>query len=204
MDPLLVVYDADCGVCQASVEWLRKRDRRGRLRFAGNDGEIPAGISREETEHIELWERFTRAAGATSVNGDERVAPDPLPETLMCARAWSAGEHLLEHLAVLYAIEAGQPEVSSTKLEGLVKHYGYKPLEIAVVGGSYRSYGFTDALTFIVHRDNPIAMASSPLMTPIPTVRLNQMRFSDNTVSYSSSRIGKLFTKRRTSDSKPS
>jgi pyrroloquinoline-quinone synthase len=83
--------------------------------------------AREETEHIELWERFARAAGATSVNGDERVAPDPLPETLMCARAWSAGEHLLEHLAVLYAIEAGQPEVSSTKLEGLVKHYGYSP-----------------------------------------------------------------------------
>jgi phosphate transport system substrate-binding protein len=41
--------------------------------------------------------------------------------------------------------------------EGLfVKHYGYKPLEIAVVGGSYRSYGFTDALTFFVHKDNPI------------------------------------------------
>src|SRR6266849_1455343 len=41
--------------------------------------------------------------------------------------------------------------------EGLfVKHYGYKPLEIAVVGGSYRSYGFTDALTFFVHRDDPI------------------------------------------------
>jgi phosphate transport system substrate-binding protein len=41
--------------------------------------------------------------------------------------------------------------------EGLfVKHYGYKPLEIAVVGGSYRSYGFTDALTFFVHKDNPV------------------------------------------------
>src|SRR5713226_7101645 len=37
-----------------------------------------------------------------------------------------------------------------------VKRYGYKPLEIAVVGGSYRSYGFTDALTFFVHKDNPI------------------------------------------------
>ncbi len=66
MEPLLVVYDADCGVCQASVEWLRKRDRRRRLRFAGNDGELPAGISREQTEHtvvvIEGARKWTRGA----------------------------------------------------------------------------------------------------------------------------------------------
>jgi len=37
-----------------------------------------------------------------------------------------------------------------------IKKYGYKPLEIAVVGGSYRSYGFTDALTLFVNKDNPI------------------------------------------------
>ena len=40
-------------------------------------------------------------------------------ETQACAQAWTAGESLLEHLAVLYAIEAGQPEISKTKLEGL-------------------------------------------------------------------------------------
>ncbi len=39
--------------------------------------------------------------------------------------AWTAGEDVLEHLAVLYAIEAGQPEISRTKLEGLTEHYGY-------------------------------------------------------------------------------
>jgi pyrroloquinoline quinone (PQQ) biosynthesis protein C len=32
---------------------------------------------------------------------------------------------VLEHLAVLYAVEAGQPEISKTKLEGLTEHYGY-------------------------------------------------------------------------------
>ncbi len=37
-----------------------------------------------------------------------------------------------------------------------VKRYGYKPAEIAVVGGSYRSYGFTDALAVFVNKDNPI------------------------------------------------
>lgn len=68
MEPLLVVYDADCGVCQASVEWLRKRDWRGRFRFAGNDGELPVGVSREETEHtvvvLENGRKWTRGAAA--------------------------------------------------------------------------------------------------------------------------------------------
>jgi len=40
--------------------------------------------------------------------------------------------------------------------------------------------------------ESPIATASSPEITPMPTVRLNQIRFSDNTVSYSSRRFGKL------------
>ena len=49
---MIVVYDADCGVCQASVAWLRKRDRKGVFRFVGNDlAELPSGVSREETEH---------------------------------------------------------------------------------------------------------------------------------------------------------
>jgi pyrroloquinoline quinone (PQQ) biosynthesis protein C len=39
--------------------------------------------------------------------------------------AWTAGEELLERLAVLYAIEASQPEVARTKLDGLTAHYGY-------------------------------------------------------------------------------
>ena len=49
----------------------------------------------------------------------------PLAETAECVHAWTAGEDLLEHLAVLYAIEAGQPEISRTKIEGLTAHYGY-------------------------------------------------------------------------------
>jgi len=49
---VIVVYDADCGVCQASVTWLRKRDRRGAFQFVGNDAAaLPAGVAREETEH---------------------------------------------------------------------------------------------------------------------------------------------------------
>ncbi len=49
----------------------------------------------------------------------------PLSETDACTRAWTAGDDALEHLAVLYAIEASQPAIAKTKLEGLVERYGY-------------------------------------------------------------------------------
>ena len=94
----------------------------------------------EEAAHVELWDDFARAthaAGAPSTSDapvpprapDAKQATDahvPLAETQACMRAWTAGESLLEHLAVLYAIEAGQPEISKTKIEGLTEHYGYK------------------------------------------------------------------------------
>lgn len=52
VSPLVIVFDADCGVCQASVAWLRKRDRKQRFEFIGNDvPELPSGVSREETGH---------------------------------------------------------------------------------------------------------------------------------------------------------
>lgn len=81
-----------------------------------------AGLERhaaEEHGHVALWDEFARAAGANT--------GPALTETEGCARAWTAGEDLLEHLAVLYAIEASQPEISKTKLEGLIERYGYTP-----------------------------------------------------------------------------
>ncbi|MCW3029344.1 MAG: pyrroloquinoline quinone, partial [Solirubrobacterales bacterium] len=74
----------------------------------------------EEASHVALWDEFARAAGAPCANGEP-----VLPETEACAQAWTQGEDLLEHLAVLYAIEASQPEVARTKLDGLSAHYGY-------------------------------------------------------------------------------
>lgn len=79
--------------------------------------------AREELSHVELWEGFARAAGARPQ--DEQATA--LAQTRECAQAWEAGEELLEHAAVLYAIEASQPEIARTKLEGLVEHYGYAP-----------------------------------------------------------------------------
>jgi pyrroloquinoline-quinone synthase len=73
----------------------------------------------EEASHVALWDAFAEAAGA---RGHE---VEPLPQTLACTRAWTAGEDLLERLAVLYVLEAGQPYISAAKLAGLTTHYGY-------------------------------------------------------------------------------
>jgi pyrroloquinoline-quinone synthase len=73
--------------------------------------------AREEAEHVGLWDEFAAAFDA---------APDrsPSAETAECVAAWTAPEDPLGALAVLYAVEAGQPEVSKVKLEGLAEHYG--------------------------------------------------------------------------------
>jgi pyrroloquinoline-quinone synthase len=76
----------------------------------------------EERSHIVLWDEFAAAA-----DGEESRGREPLSETELCAQAWTAGEDALEQLAVLYAIEAGQPAIAKTKLEGLVERYGYSP-----------------------------------------------------------------------------
>jgi pyrroloquinoline-quinone synthase len=87
----------------------------------------------EEAAHVALWQQFERAVSAASatradVRQTSAAQPSaeqpPLAQTQACVRAWTAGEDLLEHLAVLYAIEAGQPDISATKLEGLRTHYG--------------------------------------------------------------------------------
>ncbi len=70
---LTVVYDADCGVCQASVAWLRKRDRRSALRYVGNDTQpLPAGVTLGETGHTvvvleEDGRKYVRAEGVARV-----------------------------------------------------------------------------------------------------------------------------------------
>lgn len=102
-----------------------------------------AGLERhaeEEAAHVALWDEFARAAAAdtTRAGSGAHIAaapeaedapggrvPSPSAQTRACAAAWTAGEDALEHLAVLYAIEASQPEIARTKLAGLTEHYGY-------------------------------------------------------------------------------
>ncbi|MGA9875841.1 MAG: iron-containing redox enzyme family protein [Solirubrobacteraceae bacterium] len=73
----------------------------------------------EERSHIEMWDEFAAAAS------EDAPSRTPLSETEECTQSWTAGEDALEHLAVLYAIEACQPEIAKTKLEGLIERYGY-------------------------------------------------------------------------------
>ncbi len=73
----------------------------------------------EEAAHIDLWDDFAAAVGADAPS-------EMLPETAQCIETWTAAETALEAVAVLYAIEAGQPEISRTKLNGLVRHYGFE------------------------------------------------------------------------------
>lgn len=81
----------------------------------------------EEAAHVGLWEGFAEAAGA-------EPATEPREGTRRCVEAWTAGEGLLERLAILYAIESAQPAISRTKLEGLVERYGMGP------GGAATAY----------------------------------------------------------------
>ena len=71
----------------------------------------------EEAQHIALWDDFASALGTEQA--------EPLPQTRCCASAWAAAGDELGAAAILYAIEAGQPAISETKLRGLVDHYGF-------------------------------------------------------------------------------
>jgi pyrroloquinoline-quinone synthase len=71
----------------------------------------------EEWAHVSMWDDFAAALSAQT----DRPA---LQQTATCAGAWTAGDDLLERLAVLYAVESGQPAISQTKLDGLSAHYG--------------------------------------------------------------------------------
>ena len=71
----------------------------------------------EEGAHIQLWDDFAAEL-------DAPLDREPTIETRECAAAWRA-EDSLEARAVLYAVESGQPDISRTKLTGLVDHYGF-------------------------------------------------------------------------------
>jgi pyrroloquinoline-quinone synthase len=78
----------------------------------------------EEQAHVELWDDFARAVGGEGSGGEGSETREPLAQTRACAESWTAGGDLLESLAVLYTVEASQPAISTTKLEGLATHYG--------------------------------------------------------------------------------
>jgi pyrroloquinoline-quinone synthase len=73
----------------------------------------------EEAAHVGLWDEFAAALEAP-------LDREPTAGTQTCATSWRR-QDALEARAVLYAVESGQPDVSRTKLRGLVDHYGFAP-----------------------------------------------------------------------------
>jgi pyrroloquinoline-quinone synthase len=73
--------------------------------------------AREESDHVALWDEFAAALEAP-------LDREPTAESRSCAKAWRRDD-ALEARAVLYAVESAQPDVSRTKLTGLVEHYGF-------------------------------------------------------------------------------
>jgi pyrroloquinoline-quinone synthase len=111
------------------TRWERGELTRDELaRYAGEYRHAVVALARaartarlhadEEAAHIALWDEFASALGS---DGHE-----PLPQTRCCATAWAAADDEVGAAAILYAIEAGQPAISETKLRGLVEHYGFR------------------------------------------------------------------------------
>jgi pyrroloquinoline quinone (PQQ) biosynthesis protein C len=98
---------------------------------------------------VELWDDFAAAL-------DAPLDRDPTAQTQECAAAWRR-EDALEARAVLYAVESGQPDISRTKLAGLVEHYGFSP------GADGTAY-------FELHaeRDHEHAAASAEVLRHVP------------------------------------
>jgi len=103
--PMIVVYDADCGVCQASVAWVKERDRRGVFEFVGNDSALPPGVSREETEHTMI----------VLDGGRQLVRAEGVARILSELRGWSTIGALLRAPGVRYLARWGYDKFAQNR-----------------------------------------------------------------------------------------
>ena len=103
--PLIVLFDARCGLCERSITWLRSRDRKGILLFAPNDG-VTARLAGEpaggEDAGLVVLEGSRRRVGAAGLARALRAlggawalagrALDALPRPVAdAAYSWIAG-----------------------------------------------------------------------------------------------------------------
>jgi pyrroloquinoline-quinone synthase len=110
----------------------------------------------EEAGHIRLWDDFAAELEAP-------LDREPTRETKSCASAWRRRD-ALEARAVLYAVESGQPDVSRTKLKGLVDHYGFQPEGAGTVYFSLHA-----------ERDHEHASASRRVLEAVPGVDADRL-----------------------------
>jgi phosphate transport system substrate-binding protein len=72
------------------------------------------------------------------------------------AGSYGAGELVKENLDFVFVSRELRPD----DIKGFNAKFGYDPLSVPVVGGSYRHFGALDAVAFFVHKDNPIEKLS--------------------------------------------
>lgn len=104
-----------------AVEALAGASEGAAARAAGPAAAALAEHAAEERAHVALWDEFAAAVDAPAAR--------PAAATRALAATWAGEENrsLPETLAALYAIESPQPAISTTKRDGLVRHYGVAP-----------------------------------------------------------------------------
>src|SRR5664280_388115 len=90
----------------AAAEAAAEPHREGLLRHAD-----------EEASHLALWDGFAAAAGSDPATACKGPAS---PETAACVSAWTAGEGLLEQLAVLYVLDVEHGRQARELIETLI------------------------------------------------------------------------------------
>jgi phosphate transport system substrate-binding protein len=100
------------------------------------------------------------------------VLPDLVREWIRRFRAYHPGVELTiepPFAGSLGAIElvketldfvAVSRELKPEDIAGFSGKFGYPPLSVPISGGSYRHFGFLDAMAIIVHKDNPLEKIS--------------------------------------------
>ena len=111
--------------------------KNGTLRgnFNGASSDVLPGL-------VRLWiERFNRYCPKVQI----RIAP-PFAGSL------GAKELVKQSVDFVFVSRELKPD----DIEEFTRKFGYTPLSVPVSGGSYRHFGFLDAIGFFVNKDNPL------------------------------------------------
>jgi phosphate transport system substrate-binding protein len=109
-------------------------------------GQFRAGASDVLPGLVQLWiKRFKQYYPGVKIT----VSP-PFAGSL------GAQELVKENLDFVFVSRELRPD----DISGFKAKFGYAPLSVPICGGSYRHYGFLDAVAFIVNPENPLASLS--------------------------------------------
>lgn len=75
-EPAWVLYDGLCGLCDASVQWLLRHDRKGTFRFAALEGETARRVRARHPSLPPLDETMVLVESPESGNERVRVRSD--------------------------------------------------------------------------------------------------------------------------------